>query len=99
MNNDNDLFFSPTKFLVSSGTNCGNNGLSVDSIFMFIMQFSPLRWERLGDIVVLPVACFKDTLWEMIGEELWPIVAKSLGAKRLARQVSLSANMLVCWLC
>ncbi|RWR85073.1 tRNA wybutosine-synthesizing protein 2/3/4 isoform X2 [Cinnamomum micranthum f. kanehirae] len=53
---------------------------------LLLVEQLPTRWERLGDIVVLPVACFKDTLWETIGVELWPIVAKSLGAKRLARQ-------------
>jgi tRNA wybutosine-synthesizing protein 3 len=47
------------------------------------------RWETLGDIVILPKACFKNTLWESVSEELWPLVAKSLGAQRLARQVSI----------
>lgn len=46
------------------------------------------RWERLGDIVVLPVTSFKDPAWDSIGPEVWPIVAKSLNANRLARQVS-----------
>lgn len=45
------------------------------------------RWERLGDIVVLPVTSFKDDMWNSIGEELWPLVARALGAQRLARQV------------
>ncbi|KAL6567498.1 hypothetical protein OROGR_001166 [Orobanche gracilis] len=46
----------------------------------------PSRWERLGDIIVLPVMSFRDQIWESIGEELWPLVARSLGARRLARQ-------------
>ncbi|KAM7506258.1 hypothetical protein LguiB_005162 [Lonicera macranthoides] len=46
----------------------------------------PSRWERLGDIVVLSAASFKDPIWDSIGEELWPTVAKSLGTRRLARQ-------------
>ena len=46
------------------------------------------RWETLGDITLLPKTCFKDPLWESIREELWQLVAKSLGAQRLARQVS-----------
>ncbi|KAL7213528.1 hypothetical protein ACSBR2_016123 [Camellia fascicularis] len=46
----------------------------------------PTRWERLGDIVVLPMTSFKDPAWDSVGAELWPIVAKSLGARRLARQ-------------
>lgn len=46
----------------------------------------PVRWERLGDIAVLPVTSFRDPRWNSIAEELWPIVAKSLRAFRLARQ-------------
>ncbi|XP_028054851.1 tRNA wybutosine-synthesizing protein 2/3/4-like isoform X4 [Camellia sinensis] len=46
----------------------------------------PTRWERLGDIIVLPMTSFKDPAWDSVGAELWPIVAKSLGARRLARQ-------------
>lgn len=46
-----------------------------------------LRWERLGDIVVLPMTSFKDSVWDSLGKELWLIVADSLGANRLARQV------------
>ncbi|KAK8943174.1 tRNA wybutosine-synthesizing protein 2/3/4 [Platanthera zijinensis] len=46
----------------------------------------PVRWERLGDIFVLPVTSFRDPRWDSIAEDLWPIVAKSLNALRLARQ-------------
>lgn len=46
----------------------------------------PVRWERLGDIVVLPVTSFRDPRWDSVAENLWPIVAKSLNASRLARQ-------------
>ncbi|CAL5412423.1 unnamed protein product [Camellia sinensis] len=45
------------------------------------------EWERLGDIIVLPMTSFKDPAWDSVGAELWPIVAKSLGAQRLARQI------------
>lgn len=51
-----------------------------------LLEHLPTRWERLGDIVVLPVTCFKDTIWDTLGKEFWPIVAESLGTKRLARQ-------------
>ncbi|XAR65643.1 tRNA(Phe) [7-((3-amino-3-carboxypropyl)-4-demethyl)wyosine(37)-N(4)]- methyltransferase [Bertholletia excelsa] len=51
-----------------------------------LLEQLPTRWERLGDIVVLPVSSFKDPAWDSIGDELWPLVAKSLGAQRLARQ-------------
>ncbi|KAF5729052.1 Met-10+ like family protein / kelch repeat-containing protein putative isoform 1 [Tripterygium wilfordii] len=46
----------------------------------------PTRWERLGDIVVLPVSSFTDPAWDSIGDELWPSIARSLNTSRLARQ-------------
>ncbi|KAL4628383.1 hypothetical protein ACB092_05G234400 [Castanea dentata] len=58
-----------------------NRGLSEQ-----LLEELPTRWERLGDIVVLPVTSFKDPIWDSIGAEVWPIVAKSLNANRLARQ-------------
>ncbi|XP_020573877.1 tRNA wybutosine-synthesizing protein 2/3/4 isoform X2 [Phalaenopsis equestris] len=51
-----------------------------------MLEELPVRWERLGDITVLPVSSFSDPRWDSIAEELWPIVAKSLRALRLARQ-------------
>lgn len=50
-------------------------------------MFSIVRWEKLGDIIVLPVTSFKDEIWDSLGDELWSAVAKSLSARRLARQV------------
>nr|CAB3458087.1 unnamed protein product [Digitaria exilis] len=50
------------------------------------------RWETLGDIIILPKTCFKDPLWESVSEELWPLVSKSLGAQRLARQGKIMPN-------
>ncbi|KAL0398766.1 UNVERIFIED_CONTAM: tRNA wybutosine-synthesizing protein 2/3/4 [Sesamum radiatum] len=51
-----------------------------------LLEQLPSRWERLGDIIVLPVFSFKDQVWDSIGNELWPLVAESLGTHRLARQ-------------
>ncbi|KAH6787777.1 Met-10+ like family protein / kelch repeat-containing protein [Perilla frutescens var. hirtella] len=51
-----------------------------------LIEQLPTRWERLGDVIVLPVTSFKDQVWNSIGEELWPLVARALGAQRLARQ-------------
>ncbi|KAK4353608.1 hypothetical protein RND71_025802 [Anisodus tanguticus] len=51
-----------------------------------LLEELPSRWERLGDIVVLPQTSLKDSSWDLIGQELWVVVAKSLGANRLARQ-------------
>ncbi|XP_022723296.1 tRNA wybutosine-synthesizing protein 2/3/4 [Durio zibethinus] len=62
-------------------------GLSVK-----LLEQLPNRWERLGDIVVLPVSSFKDPVWDSIGDELWPIIARSLNTCRLARQGRVAAN-------
>lgn len=62
-------------------------GLSIYWIHLSLAYFVVFRWDRLGDIVVLPVSSFKDPVWDSFGDELWPIVTKSLGAQRLARQV------------
>ncbi|PWA89960.1 tRNA wybutosine-synthesizing protein [Artemisia annua] len=51
-----------------------------------LLEQLPTRWERLGDIVVLPMTAFKDSVWDSLGKELWLSVAESLGASRLARQ-------------
>ncbi|CAO2842541.1 unnamed protein product [Amaranthus hypochondriacus] len=51
-----------------------------------LLEQLPTRWERLGDIVVLPINSFQDPVWDTIGSVLWLAVAKTLGARRLARQ-------------
>lgn len=57
------------------------------SIVIFFFPLNLSRWERLGDIVILPTTSFKDPIWNSVAEELWPTVATSLRATRLARQV------------
>lgn len=37
---------------------------------------------------MLPISSFKNPLWNSVEKELWPIIAKSLNTRRLARQVS-----------
>ncbi|KAK9267461.1 hypothetical protein L1049_009887 [Liquidambar formosana] len=51
-----------------------------------LLEQLPTRWDRLGDIVVLPLTSFKDPVWDSIGEELWPTIANLLNTRRLARQ-------------
>ncbi|CAN6205519.1 unnamed protein product [Urochloa humidicola] len=58
----------------------------------WLLEQLPTRWETLGDIIILPKTCFKDPLWESVSEELWPLVAKSLSAQRLARQGKIMPN-------
>lgn len=73
---------SPLKVMSENITSLlKDKGLSTE-----LLEQLPTRWERLGDIYVLPVFSFRDPAWDFIGDELWPKVAKSLGAQRLARQ-------------
>lgn len=65
----------------------GQKGLSAR-----ILEQLPSRWEQLGDIVVLPVTSFKDPVWDSIGGELWPAIAKILNTSRLARQGRVAPN-------
>ncbi|KAL6197629.1 hypothetical protein ACLB2K_033235 [Fragaria x ananassa] len=57
-----------------------------------LLEELPTRWERLGDIVLLPVTSFKNPLWDSIAEELWPVIAKSVNAARLSRQGRVASN-------
>ncbi|KAL2339187.1 hypothetical protein Fmac_013633 [Flemingia macrophylla] len=57
-----------------------------------LLEELPRRWDRLGDIFILPSTSFKDSMWDSIAEELWPIVAKCLKAHRLARQGPVAAT-------
>ncbi|KAM1108590.1 hypothetical protein ACFX2B_005165 [Malus domestica] len=51
-----------------------------------LLEELPARWERLGDIVVLPATSFKNPIWDSLGMELWHVISKSLNAHCLARQ-------------
>ncbi|EPS57898.1 hypothetical protein M569_16919 [Genlisea aurea] len=58
-----------------------------------LLEQLPSRWEKLGDMIVLPVGSFNDRLWDtMTPDELWSVVARSLGTDRLARQGRVAGN-------
>ncbi len=49
----------------------------------------PQKWEKLGDLVLLPNGSFNN--WgELLGESLWLKVADALGAKRVAKKGEIS---------
>lgn len=50
----------------------------------------PCKWERLGDIALLPSQSFASPVWVSLGSELWEAVAAALGVARLARQSSIA---------
>lgn len=51
-----------------------------------LRQELPTKWERLGDLVLLPNQAFQSDAWTPLGAELWDTVAAALGVARLARQ-------------
>ncbi|KAK4753279.1 hypothetical protein SAY87_022077 [Trapa incisa] len=57
-----------------------------------LLEQLPSKWERLGDIVVLPGTSFKDPVWETMGEELWAVIAEVLKTNRLAKQGCVTPN-------
>ncbi|XP_071510394.1 tRNA wybutosine-synthesizing protein 2 homolog [Diadema antillarum] len=45
----------------------------------------PRSWERHGDLVLLPQACFQDSVWSSV-QGIWSHVAKALDCQRLAKR-------------
>ena len=46
----------------------------------------PAKWERLGDLALLPKEAFLSPQWAGLGGRLWDTVAGALPVARLARQ-------------
>lgn len=46
----------------------------------------PNRWEKLGDLALLPRTCMASPDWGSLGQPLWRAVAVALGVERLAMQ-------------
>lgn len=44
---------------------------------------------------MLPITSFEDQVWKSVGGELWPLVARVLGAQRLARQVRCKTSLVL----
>lgn len=55
----------------------------------------PRRWERLGELLLLPASSFSAPGWSALPQpELWACVAAALSASRLARQAVVDAGPL-----
>ncbi|KAK0148926.1 tRNA wybutosine-synthesizing protein 2 [Merluccius polli] len=52
----------------------------------------PHSYQCHGDLVLLADHCFSLPVWKKIGQDLWPVVAKGLGAKRLAMMSRVSRD-------
>lgn len=50
----------------------------------------PSKWERLGDLVLLPADSFRAAEWAALGNALWTAVAAALKAHCLARQAPIA---------
>ncbi len=46
----------------------------------------PRRWEKLGDLALIPADAMSDPEWRQLGQEVWQAVAAALKVQRLARQ-------------
>ena len=52
----------------------------------------PSHWEQHGDLILLPEKSFTLDTWQQFGVELWQVVAKSLGAARLAKKSTIRSD-------
>ncbi|GBN66174.1 tRNA wybutosine-synthesizing protein 2 [Araneus ventricosus] len=50
----------------------------------------PSKWEKHGDLILLPASSFQNELWSNLGERLWDIVAEALRCQRVARKYSIN---------
>ncbi|CAM6091125.1 unnamed protein product [Calypogeia fissa] len=56
------------------------------------MEEFPKKWERLGDMIILPAGSLNSPVWSSLGEKLWRTIASSLGASRLGRQAAIAST-------
>ncbi|KAL3985522.1 Met-10+ like-family protein [Acanthocheilonema viteae] len=46
----------------------------------------PKRWEKHGNMIILPHNCFKHPNWRLMGPKLWEMVTKLLNTSRLGKK-------------
>lgn len=56
----------------------------------FLQNDIPLHWEQHGDLILLPENSFAVDKWALFGEELWKVVAESLGVTRVAKKSTIN---------
>ncbi|BFZ04135.1 hypothetical protein BsWGS_07174 [Bradybaena similaris] len=52
----------------------------------------PSKWERHGDLVIIPAYTFSSPEWAAMGDRLWEVVARCLACKRLAHHSAVANN-------
>lgn len=51
----------------------------------------PVKWEKLGDLILLPENCLKPQIWHhLFSTEFWKDIAEALDCSKLARQAPIS---------
>ncbi|VIO98572.1 Uncharacterized protein BM_BM3972 [Brugia malayi] len=46
----------------------------------------PKRWEKHGNMIILPHNCFKHPNWRLMGPKLWEMVTELLNTRRLGKK-------------
>lgn len=64
---------------------CSAQGLTQERIAQLLLEL-PSKWEKLGDLALLPRTCMASPEWGCLGQPLWEAVACALGVRRLAMQ-------------
>ena len=49
-----------------------------------ILSEVPFRWEKHGDLIMLPRASLRNTFWDTCVDAFWETVASTLNARRIA---------------
>jgi tRNA wybutosine-synthesizing protein 3 len=69
---------------------CATGALMDEARLEKLLSEVPIKWERLGDMVLLPNNSFGSGAWSRLGGRLWEAVADALGADRVARQAPIA---------
>lgn len=83
-----DAAISQTSCLQALGASPG------ETLEQVLARTLPRRWEKLGDLILLPEGAMKGSPWDELekGGLLWPAVAGALGCSRLGRQARIADN-------
>lgn len=55
-----------------------------------LLQELPSRWERLGDLVLLPADAMTSSTWHEHEPAVWQVMAAALQCRRIARQARIA---------
>ena len=66
------------------------NMLKTRGLNEHLAQETPARWEKLGDLVLIPAHAFAAAEFKQFEDELYAMVARVLGVSRIARQAPVS---------